>query len=275
MNEFSKKDIKSDVIERELHALVTELKLFKTQLLQLPASQLWLPQNWRSHTKTRVEQIAEHLTQVHYLPEQEGRETTLLPGVVLVDEDFIRQIEQINAAKLLFKQRMQFAKKTLGRSPYLSLVKSVVHPHSINLLQLYRDFRCLYHPVTAINFSWVFKETANVKLSQQGAIKHIQEQIENPKIQQDLMHRVASLGEVEFLYQRQIAPHLQANLKFEEGKPAAKKIHSPLFLLQDEMPLLPEFEVPIEPTAQVKTRAPRKDKKQWQRLYEGVNLYYA
>ncbi|CAN8141429.1 DNA replication terminus site binding protein [uncultured Thiomicrorhabdus sp.] len=273
--QFNNNDISPERIQSELHSLLGELSDFRNLMLSLCAEQIWLPETWQSKTKEKVRQTAEHLTQIYFQPDQDGKETTLLPGIILADEDFIRKVECINASKLLFKQRMQFAKKTLGRSPYLSLVKQVIHPHSISLLQLYRDFRCLYEPVIEVKFSWVFKETANVKLSVQGAIKHIEEQIENLKIQQDLIHKVASLGDVEFLYQRQIAPHLQANIKFEADKPIAKKIHSPLFLMQETMPQLPQQEIPLQPTAQVKTRAPRKDKKQWQRLYEGLNLYYA
>lgn len=272
---LTKADIKPQKINQEMQRLLAELRQFRQRIEQLHRAQIWLPENWRSEKIALTDQLAGHLTQVHFQPEQDPKETTLLPGMVLVDNGFIREVERINALKQAFKERMQFAKKTLGRSPYLSLVKQVVHPHSISLLQLYRDFRCLYEPVTEVKFSWVFKETANVKLTQKGAIKHIEEQIENPKIQQDLMHKVASLGEVEFLYQRQIAPHLQANIKFESGKPVARKIHSPLFLLQENLPLLPQQEIPLEPTPVVSKRAPRKDKKSWQRLYEGLNLFYA
>lgn len=272
---LTKADIKPQKINQEMQRLLAELRQFRQRIEQLYRAQIWLPENWRSEKVALTDQLAGHLTQVHFQPEQDPKETTLLPGVVLVDNGFIREVERINALKQAFKERMQFAKKTLGRSPYLSLVKQVVHPHSISLLQLYRDFRCLYEPVTEVKFSWVFKETANVKLTQKGAIKHIEEQIENPKILQDLIHKVASLGEVEFLYQRQIAPHLQANIKFESGKPVARKIHSPLFLLQENLPLLPQQEIPLEPTPVVSKRAPRKDKKSWQRLYEGLNLFYA
>lgn len=272
--QFNESDITAEIIESELQTLLELLRNFRKNLLTITNKNIWLAPNWRSRTLMPSAQLAEHLTLVVYQPGQDPKETTLLPGVVLVDEKLMRQVEQINAAKLLFKQRMQFAKKMLGRSPYLNLVKQVVHPHSISLLQLYRDFRCLYQPVTEVKFSWVFKETANVKLTAQGAIKHIEEQIQNLKIQQDLIHKIATLGKVEFLYQRQIAPHLQANIKFENGKPAAKKIHSPLFLLQHQFPTLPSGELPIQPTAMIKPRAVRKDKKQWLRLYDGLNLYY-
>ncbi|BBP45818.1 hypothetical protein THMIRHAS_11910 [Thiosulfatimonas sediminis] len=272
---FNKADIQPQQIAAELQQLLLELRAFRQRLLTLSPEQIWLPNLWHSQSKDRVQQIAEHFTQVYFQPGQDSKETTLLPGAILVDDDLMRQIAQVNAAKGLFKARMQFAKKTLGRSPYLNLVKAVIHPHSISLLQLYRDFRCQFDPLSELKFSWVFKETANVRLTVQGAMKHITEQIENPKIQQDLIHQVAQLGEVEFLYQRQIAPHLQANMKFLTGKTQAKKIHSPLFLLQAEMPLLTQQDLAIEPTALIKTRAPRKDKKSWLRLYAGLNLYYA
>ncbi|QKI89294.1 DNA replication terminus site-binding protein [Thiomicrorhabdus xiamenensis] len=272
---LTKAGIKPQKIEQEMLQLLSELRLFQSRIEKLDKEQFWLPENWRSEKHTAIAQLAGHLAQVHFLPQQDPKETTLLPGIVLADESLIREVERINALKAQFKARMTFAKKTLGRSPYLSLVKQVVHPHSISLLQLYRDFRCLYEPVIEVKFSWVFKETANVKLTPQGAIKHIEEQIENPKIRQDLIHKVAGLGAVDFLYQRQIAPHLQANIKFEIGKPIAKKVHSPLFLLQDRFPQLPQQELPLEPTPVVSKRAPRKDKKSWQRLYEGLNLFYA
>ncbi|MBN2647300.1 MAG: hypothetical protein JXR44_05900 [Thiotrichales bacterium] len=275
--EFSKDEITPEAIHQALFQLRQQIAFLGQRLADLSEGELsiWIPSGWRNPKLSPLEQLRAHLTTVVFQPGQDAKETTLLPGVVCVEENFMREIEQLNAAKRHFKLRMQFAKKTLGRSPYLSLVQQVVHPHSISLLQLYRDFRCFYPPVTEVQFSWVFKETATVKLSAQGAIKHIVEQIENQKIQKDLLAKVAKLGDVEFLYQRQIAPHLQANLKFETERPMAKKIHSPVFLLQKAFPILPNHDLPMEPTALIKPRAVRKDKKVWQRLYSGLNLYYA
>lgn len=272
---ITKADISEKAIQRELTNLLEELKGFHHKIQTLREDSFWLPDNWRNSHQSMAVQCAKHLTQVHFQPDQDPKQTTLLPGVILVTEEFAREVAIIDAAKARFKKRMQFAKSELGRSPYLSLVKQVVHPRSISLLQLYRDFRVIYQPVTEVNFSWVFKETANVSLSPSSAVKHIIEQIENPKIQQDLLSQVANLGDVQFLYQRQIAPHLQANIKFENAKPIAKKVHSPIFLVQDAMPILPAGEMSIEPMPIVSGRAPRSDKKSWIRLYQGLNLFYA
>lgn len=234
--------------------------------------QSWIPDAWLSDTFTPKEQVIQHICHLGYRPEQDWNETTLLPGIVLANKEVVDCVSELNAAKLHFRGVLDAFKKELAERAYRAMIADVFHRRGWNLVQVYRQLKIEVTPVKTTSFSWVIKDTALEKLTAEEAEQYARRRIQNEDILEMILKAISSVDGTIYT-KRLISPHVQLNMRHFEAKPTKCKVHSPVFLVQDEFPKLPKKPLGLEPP-EARERKVRRDQIQVERIYKGLSLYY-
>jgi hypothetical protein len=240
--------------------------------IEFAMSQIILPQGWSTTDANDRARVAAHCTQILYQRDQLANETTCLPGLVLVNENLFEVLKRYNDQKQTFKDFMLTLKKEVGEYTYRKWIHQYIHPLQWNLLQVFRQFKCIDETIESLSYSWVTSDSAIKKIGPQQAMEFVEKRVQNEVIKASIHSKIGSLRVDQFAIKKMIPPHIQATIRTTSCPRKKFKVHSPIFLTQQNLPVLSQKELPLSPP--LRNRKSRSDKKSLAQVYEGLELFY-
>ena len=203
--------------------------------------------------------------------QQDGRETRARHGLVLINADTAKHIQDINHLKDQFKRSVQNCRKALGETEWLeqygqlsanNLREAMTNNAlaRVHLRQCYRHLPLIEEWPRKVGFSWYISGRSIRKLSR-AQVENMLLNLgaEKPHIHQQLQLLKTLPQETWFAQVQSLAPVVRANLVFE-NRTQAMNASLPLFIV-DRGIGLPEFTmIDLTPpnTRQKKARADQK-----------------
>ncbi|MEA1987835.1 MAG: DNA replication terminus site-binding protein [Pseudomonadota bacterium] len=248
------------------------LEAFKSSFINYSPT-IWLPDSWRSLDRSALEQTATHLTRIMYLKEQEPKETTRLPGLILVDETFADEIKRVNICKSELKSQVDRLKKIYSDAEFRKIKMQIFHRRQWSLKQAYRRFDLFEGEVDRVSMSWSMRDTFQKKANSTNLSAFINAHFHLESEKNEAQEIINAHPFDRLVFIRHLPPHLTGSFRFEETKsPKRLKVHSPVFLAGNGVfPKHPD-DLSVEPVS--KGRAIRSDKKELTALFPNLNLYY-
>lgn len=255
----------ADQLERALQA-------FKENL-NASASPVWLPPSWLASGVTPLEQAAGHLTRIMYLKDQNPRETTTLPGLILVDGALVDEIKRINALKGALEQQVSLLKETYSDAEFRRTKTQIFHRRQWSLKQTYRRFDLFEDEIDRVSISWSISDTIQKKANATNLAQFVNAYFLHESEKIAAKEIIDSYDRNKLVFIRKLPPHLTSSFRnAETKKPKRLKVHSPVFLAGNKgFPKHPD-DVSVDPVT--KNRAPRSDKKEVVAVFPNLNLYY-
>ncbi len=209
--------------------------------------------------------IVQFLKQLEYFDEQEPREIIVCPGFFAASAKTIQLIHELNAAKDDFKasmialkgQRIDF-KKANFEAEHAALVRkrpqSTAYPLTkmglarLHLKQCYRKIPVL--PYVPKKISWTWANTRSIKRISALDARHM---LERKKQDQGILAQLNALSHLSpsepLAIVQELAPHLRANLLFNDKAPIQRMmVKGPVPLVYEaDASVPPPHIVPIKP----------------------------
>ncbi len=226
-------------------------------------------------------QAFELIQQLEYLPGQPAKETLIAPGLIAASTQTLEALQALNLAKQSFKTTLLALKERPHQldDPWLQAQFEHALPPSPNtvrqtlrktglarlhLKQCYRNIPLLAQRPQKVSWTWAHTR-AITQITRAKALELLQKREQDEGIQQQIVRCSALPASERLAIIQELAPHLRANLVFED--PATGKRRSmikaslPIFFPHVPGLALPQFYPPSEKCAKNPTRPRRADVK--------------